>query len=279
MKRHKIAYFTLIELLAAMAVFSILLVISMRLFSGAQQIWLRSEQKTDTFASARTAMEFVSSRLQTISYVSDEPFEMKEGTPDGGHASGYECDTIWFISNMATGDRGHYRHFIKFRLVDPTDKNHDSAGILQMLRFSGGVNGKNFWQLFPPYSSKRVRGKTVYSPSDARKEVNKVFKDMEEDDEPEVSGGQAVVDIAENVVSFKLERYIAETETSNKLEKKSGDVKMAPYLIEVEVKMLDNHESFKAWQNAETQSERDNVFIEHGYTFRRAILLGKRGYE
>ena len=66
-----------------MVVFSILLVISMRLFSGAQQIWLRSEQKTDTFASARTAMEFVSSRLQTISYVSDEPFEMKEGTPDG----------------------------------------------------------------------------------------------------------------------------------------------------------------------------------------------------
>lgn len=283
MKKYKRTYFTLIELLAAMAVFSILLVVAMRLFSGAQQIWLRSEDKTDTFASARVAMEYISSRLQTMNYVDDEPFEIEEGEPekDKANASGYECDTIWFLSEMASGGRGHYHQFIKLRLVDPTDKDHDFAGVLQLLMFSSGKKGFNFWQLLPPYSSKRYRGKTVFSTADARKEINKVFDELEEDDDPPNTGGQKAVDLIENVVSFKLDRYVVSSDTDTTLTKRSANnnVNSAPYLIEVELKMLDSHESFVKWQNAATQNERDNIFIEHGYTFRRAILLGKRGNE
>ena len=57
MKKYVVNKFTLIELLAAMAVFSILLMLSIRLFTGAQNLWLRSEQKTDTFASGDSIID------------------------------------------------------------------------------------------------------------------------------------------------------------------------------------------------------------------------------
>ena len=65
--RHK---FTLVELLAAMAVFSVLLLVSMQLFSGVQRVWVRAEQKTNSFADSRAAMEFIAARLQTMVYYS-----------------------------------------------------------------------------------------------------------------------------------------------------------------------------------------------------------------
>jgi prepilin-type N-terminal cleavage/methylation domain-containing protein len=139
MKKSRRINFTLIELLAAMAVFSILLVVSMRLFSGAQQIWMRSEQKTDTFASARTAMEFIASRMQTIYYHNDEPFEITDGVSSGT----YEMDSIWFLSNMPKADGSKHLHFVKFRLENPTGSD-PRAGMLQLLKYTGDENYQTY---------------------------------------------------------------------------------------------------------------------------------------
>ncbi len=283
MKKYRRTHFTLIELLAAMAVFSILLVVSLRLFSGAQQIWLRSEQKTDTFASARTAMEFLASRVQVINYIDDEPFEIIDNTDsDSTGVAGYECDEIWFFSNLALGDGGHYRHFIKFRLVDPTG-DKDNAGAFQMIKYTDQkARGRNhfFHELYPGYSDDSRKIKTY---TEAMTHLRKVFAEVEENgDDPTVDGVEAsasAVDIIENVVSFKIIRYVAEVEDdgSYKFEYAGGDTTAAPYLIEVELRMLDSRESFRRWREAESKAEKDAIFAEYGYTFRRAILLGKKG--
>ena len=291
MKKYRRTSFTLIELLAAMAVFSILLVVSLRLFSGAQQIWLRSEQKTDTFASARTAMEFLASRLQTLNYIDDEPFEIIDNTDSGSTGvDGYECDEIWFFSNLALGDGGHYRHFIKFRLVNPTG-DEDNAGAFQMIKYTGqNTRGRNhfFHELYPGYSDDSRKIKTY---AQAMTHLRKVFAEVEENgDNPTVDGVEAcavAVDIIENVVSFKILRFVAEANLDGDGNVESydydedtpatGNTTAAPYLIEVELRMLDSRESFRMWQEADSQDEKDAIFAEYGYTFRRAILLGKKG--
>ena len=82
------------------------------------------------------------------------------------------------------------------------------------------------------------------------------------------------VDLIENVISFKLKRYVANGNTLD--DSRTGDTQAAPYLLEIEVRVLDSRESFELWQEANA-AEKDRIFTEHGYTFHRAVLLGKKG--
>ena len=68
--------FTLVELLVSMAVFSVLLLVSMQIFSGSQKLWLASEQNNRVYADVRSAMEFITSRLQTQAYSDGMPFRI-----------------------------------------------------------------------------------------------------------------------------------------------------------------------------------------------------------
>lgn len=284
MKKHYKNPFTLVELLAAMAVFAILLAVSLQLFSGAQNIWLRSERKTDTFAGARTAMEFLASRLQTLVFVDTDndaqryPFNIDD---DSG-SKGAELDSIWFISRMARGNGGHYRHIVKFRLVDP-DGTQDNAGTLQMIVYSGqnARGSKNFYgQLFPTYRDSSRRDKVIKSISQANTHINNVFKAVEDSgDKPTVDSVEtyaAATDIIENVIGLKLEHYTVNADGDGLSNALSGDSSFAPYLIDIELRVLDSRESFLLWQKASNE-EKNKIFMEHGYTFRRAVLLGKKG--
>ena len=70
-------YFTLIELLAAMGVFSVLLVLSMQFFTSAQKMWTAAESKNVLYGDARLIMDLISSKLQTTHYVENMPFELE----------------------------------------------------------------------------------------------------------------------------------------------------------------------------------------------------------
>ncbi len=276
-KKYQKSSFTLIELLAAMAVFCILLAVSIRLFTGAQQVWVRSENKTDTFASARTAMEFFAARMQTVEYSESEPF----GIVDDDGVDGYEKDSIWFVSRMALGDSGHYRHLIRFHLVDPMDDDNRDAGILQIHKYTGHNSDKGFYgQLFPSYEGRTKKKRTRYrikSRSEAIDHIEKVWEALDKGEENPtvtVKTHATSVDLIENVVGLKLIRYVAD---GKNLVQKSGDIDSAPYLIEIELRVLDSRESFQMWQEASGKTAKDNIFIEHGYTFRRKVLLGKKG--
>ena len=289
MKKVTHKNFTLVELLAAMAVFSILLILSIRLFTGAQNLWLRSEQKTDVFASARTAMEFVASHIQTLLYSADEPFGIIDSAENE-----YEKDSIFFVSTIRhSGNYGRY--FCRFFLVDPDPADTASeyeklnAGTLQMMSYTGG--SKSFYQLFPPYRPD-IRNRVIKSRDEALSALYGPFTgssfgdssaakfrrlETMSDSAVETEDGIDRVGIVENVVSFKLTRYIADT-AGQKLDpdKKDGDTDVAPYLLEIELKIMDSRESFKKWQDAD-DDKKDDIFAENGYTFRRAVLLGKKG--
>ena len=68
MKKRFRHSFTLIELIVAMAVFSLMMMMMMQFFSDTQTLWSRSEEKNNMYADARIAMDLMSSALQSVYY-------------------------------------------------------------------------------------------------------------------------------------------------------------------------------------------------------------------
>lgn len=60
--------FTIVELLVAMGVFSILMLALMQFFTGAQQIWQKSSARSEVFENARVALDLIATDLQCAYY-------------------------------------------------------------------------------------------------------------------------------------------------------------------------------------------------------------------
>lgn len=71
MKKNKKSYFTLLEIAVAMAVFAILMLILMQIFSGTQNVWRRTTTKADINDSARNALRIITTALQSAVYLAD----------------------------------------------------------------------------------------------------------------------------------------------------------------------------------------------------------------
>ncbi|MBE6398684.1 MAG: prepilin-type N-terminal cleavage/methylation domain-containing protein [Lentisphaerae bacterium] len=251
MRKLQYKKFTLVELLAAMAVFSILLLVSMRLFSGAQQLWVRSEQKTNAFADARTAMEFVAVRMQTLVYYENVPFSMKD-------------NEIWFATSMPMDNRDdeYYLRFLKFE----RDAN---AGTLVMRIYAGKEESRKFIAHFPPFKNQDA-AITAWDAVSSK------------------LGSSETVELIDNVTDFKIHGFFAVKNGNNWELKPQESVSSAfkdgssfitpPYMIEVEISLLDNKEAYLRWKDGDDDKKKE-IFSEYGYTFRRAILLGHRSGE
>ena len=74
--------YTLVEIILALGVFSILLLVMMQFFSGAQRLWTGSESRVRTYADARVAMDLMAMQLQNIVYSPD-----REGVFDDGSSN------------------------------------------------------------------------------------------------------------------------------------------------------------------------------------------------
>lgn len=73
--KHKIlqiSRFTLIELITAMAIFSVLMVIMMSFFSEAQQVWSESSKRSMVYDNAKIAMDLITRDLQCVMYTEND---------------------------------------------------------------------------------------------------------------------------------------------------------------------------------------------------------------
>ena len=63
MRKNKKSFFTLLEVLVSMGVFSLLMLALMQFFSAAQGVWERTGSKAEIFESAKTTMGRRSPRI------------------------------------------------------------------------------------------------------------------------------------------------------------------------------------------------------------------------
>ncbi len=80
--------FTLIELIAAMGVFSLIMVMMLTFFMSAQLIWRKSSQESQIFENARIALDLMSRDIQCMYYETNKtPFWFK---PDTSAVAAYQ---------------------------------------------------------------------------------------------------------------------------------------------------------------------------------------------
>lgn len=203
--RRKARRFTLVELLVAMAVFSVLLVVSMQVLASAQKLWTRSEQKNNTFSNARVTMEFIASRLQTIVNVEEMPFGIFEKNGENGVKNSH----LFFATAMKM-DRSkengdpldkYDMRFVGFQLYSGNEAAY--KGRLYMLIYGDEGKDRKFQQNFPPFDGStehenRCREIDIKL-SGMMPSGNNFFDNADK--------ARNCVEVAENVVSFKCKAW------------------------------------------------------------------------
>ena len=293
-KRRK--SFTLIELLVAMGVLTLLVMLMLQLFGGAQKLWVANEKRSNIYADARVAMELMADLIGTVQFSFGESVENNVYSFDAKQNMIFSLDpknkdttdkksssSIIFLAKTARDlpKKSNDSRFISFRRGTTADEK--LRGKLLMLVLSDKpihINGfnfteNNFYKLFPPYDGDR----------DAkRNDLKGYFNDIVGIiSSPNSSHGDGEYEycqvIAENVVSFKLTAYTLEGTGDNRVLKKisddSTDIKTPPYMLEIQLTMLDR-DNYSKWLNIDGDEAKEKFLVRHQRTFTRSVFIGNR---
>ena len=166
--------------------------------------------------------------------------------------------------------------FISFRRGTTADQ--DLRGKLLLLIVSDqpitdiGYTEDNFYKLFPPYDTDRDAMRNILK--GYFNDIVSKFKSSTGDGEYEYCQV-----IAENVVSFKLTAYTLEGTGDNRVLKKisddSADIKTPPYMLEIQLTMLDR-DNYSKWLNIDGDEAREKFLVRHQRTFTRSVFIGNR---
>lgn len=252
--------FTLVELLVAMAVFSILLLISMQIFGSSRKLWLDAESKNRTYNDIRNTMEFISSRIQTMAYTEAMPFLIKY---DADHSTMYFPTAIPMNRKDENGkerDKQAMR-FVGFSL--------GTDGILRMHIYSD-EGASAFQRLMPPFVRASGGADAAYTSACntiANNTINKTDYTGKE---------YNVIELAENVHSFILRPFMrnggARVSTTFATETNSP-----PYRLDIILRVSDSKANYENIKNAANAMEKTELHNEHLHIFQRSILLNYRG--
>ena len=283
--------FTLVELLVAMGVLTLLVMLMLQLFGGAQKLWVANEKRSGIYADARAAMELMAELIGTVQFSCGEKldennvyqtdasqntiFSLDTATKSGGKNS----SAITFLAKTSRDlpMKDNYCRFISFRL----GSSNEAAlrGKLLMLIYadktsediSAAHKADDFYKLFPPYDTNRDTVRNTLNGYFNTLIAN--FKGYDGDGEYE----HCQV-IAENVVSFKLTAYTLEGTGDSRALKKladDADIKEPPYMLEIQLTMLDR-DNYDKWQNISDNDAKENFLARHQRTFTRSVFIGNR---
>jgi type II secretory pathway pseudopilin PulG len=114
--KFKKRYFTLVELLAAMAVFSIISLVMMRFFNSSQKVWSIASQRNILYSDARIALNLMTRDLQCAMYNNEN--------------SAIGIYPFWYKYNGAVGTNDYYTTAIadtQLNFITATDIRPDTT--------------------------------------------------------------------------------------------------------------------------------------------------------
>ena len=189
-KTRQKSKFTLVELIVAMAVFSILLLLILQFFSGAQRIWNGMEKRNEIYANARTIMDLMTVHLQNIYYTnSGVPFYIDNTDPDSSK--------IYFATQARNlFPDGNSQKFMTFQRYTVATENAQQEQ-LRLAIFSSSTKGSPTYNcFFSPF------GATSSIPDfkSATKELPERFKGL-------ITNDDYSDKIADNITMFQIVPY------------------------------------------------------------------------
>jgi hypothetical protein len=265
MKTHR-KKFTLIELIAAMGVFSIIMLIMISLFSSTQKIWNLTRQKSTMYENARIALDIMARDIQCIYYEYGKvPFYHHPGSG----AADNDTEALYFVS--ATNSLPSYD--CNTRLCEIAYKFYNDENLtigpafakegwlVRSVTGDGKATINPRWNYYGTPAENFPNGK-VYAPSDPNYAFTK-----------DASSSDAFNTVIPYVVSLKFTGF---TKNGTMIDindptptKADTNRKMIPYSIMIELTLLDS-ESWLKWKAAGGSPTNQRVFS-------RTVLIGERG--
>lgn len=125
------APFTIVELIVAMSIFAILMLILMQIFSATQDVWRRTAQKSDAAEMARTALDLLTTDLQSAIYINDfdGPSFYYDQTAD------MNGRTLWFAttkSSLTESNQLSKNVEVEYVLTKMEDSPKDGVDLYQL---------------------------------------------------------------------------------------------------------------------------------------------------
>lgn len=261
--RKRLSYrFTLVELLVAMAVFSILLLFMMQFFTGSQKIWVSMEEKNNLYADARVSMDLISTLLQGTYFAQGQvPFLIDD--------IGTENSKIYFPtqSQMDLIEDAGKVIFVSFqRGTTATTSNQLRMAVLS------DADKKNYdiSLFFPPY---------VEEPYDTLAKARTKVIDLLGNKITDTDESGNCVTLLDNVTGFRLipmKKVNAEIETIT-----DNSFNEIPFMIEIQLSLM-SKKNYDFWVNelkgntGTESTQAKNYRAQHEHTFTRTVYLGDR---
>ena len=283
MKVKKI-YFTLMELVVSLGVFSILLLITSLIFSSAQRAWTNSSSSIITFENARIAMDLMTREIQSIYYKNGIiPFYHKGKTFYTGGNKKYNNESLNFVSetNMLPNEDCLSRLCeIKYQLYYTTSAVNSNAGWLRRSatgnRKSNGNNNTK-WNFYDKCDNPFLETDTS-SPVIERAAFTANNKSSD--------GFENLIPYVTEL-TFQCYSNNIETDpngTAIPIGTDTEDKKRTfPFSVELSLSLMDK-DSWQKWidiggepHNLQTSGSAYDFRKKHERTFTKTVLIGNRG--
>ena len=212
-KRRKNNFFTLVELLVSLGVFSILLVIFMQLFSGLRLVVANSELRTTNSTDIRVTMDLFSTLLGTLYYSTANtdsaekgyfPFEVVQGGANNNSIDQFYFATKANLDLAGTSPIRYVGFMVPNRFENLETENavfYDKLFLTVLSNKEGTNNADVYRQLFPQFSDsddKLVKLATVKSTL-----TDNLKGKLRDNSTPETDTHNRIK-LLDNVVEFKV---------------------------------------------------------------------------
>lgn len=256
--------FTLLELLASMAIFILLMFTLLTFFDSAQKAWTDSAHRSMLYENAAIVFNLIARDLQCIYYEEDKtPFWHKGATNSTWGA--YRNPSLNFVSATSITQNNICNSKlseIKYQLYYASTHSESSDGwLLRSITGdqtdAGADNSK--WNYYDNFTVGRTGASNAFSAnSDSSEDFSKVI--------PYVTD-----------LSFTCYKRDG-TEITPDTDSTSSSVTEFPYSIRIDITLMDRN-SFKKWQALDTAGAPNAATLKmnNERTFSRTILIGERG--
>ncbi len=286
-------FFTLIEIIVAMGVFSVVMAIAMQFFAGAQRVWSSSENRSNVYADARVAMNLMAAMLQSSYYANLPMLVVQNQTRRSEDDTSF--DAVYFPVKSSLRPRGEKPLFAAAFMVPPEcDRQKDAYNDLMIATVCDGDQNeagedchaelfkkhKNAYVAFAIYLYNTAKEFVKYAADegddadDAKAEsvVSHVTSFRITPAVSKITGDKHGYDSEDN---FHWERsdYFASYCYPNYLQKERNAPR--PLMIKIELGILPDP-YFERWREAPTKSDKKKIKDEQEVKFTRIVYIGER---